>query len=176
MTEPKTLRTVKVREYVDGAQIKKDVAYSTADLSGAMQNQASMLSHYGVEAAKASRQVDDIKLLLDVTESKIYRRLRDEFLAAKEKVTEVQLDKAVATHNQVIEIKKALNAAKQIEATAKIAVEAFKHRRDMLIQEGSTSREELKGELSISRKRAHDDLIDRQKQSFLERQKEARGE
>lgn len=141
---------IKVVQFTDNAQLKKDISYSTADIHGAMSEQASLFVHYGIGAADASRQVDRIKMLLEASESTVYRKLRDEAATAGTKITEVQLEKQVAIHPTIIKVKHGLNEAKHIEAVAKIAVEGFRHRKDMLIQQGAYSREEMKGEVSIA--------------------------
>lgn len=138
-----------VRQFVDASQLKHDLGYSLNDLSNAMAEQASMFAHYGVEAAKASAQVDTVKLLLENAEAAVYRMERDKAADAGEKVTEALLEKRVIRHPRVISMKKALNEAKQVEAVAKIAVESFRHRKDMLVQHGAQAREELKGELRM---------------------------
>lgn len=143
----------KVENFIDTVKMKADLAYSTSDLSSAMMQQASMLAHYGVLASKASRQVDLLKMLLETAEAAVYKALRKKALDDGEKVTEAQLEKMVARNEKVLAFKKAIVEAKQIEANGKIAVEAFKHRRDMLIQHGLISREEMKGELSIALKK-----------------------
>jgi hypothetical protein len=148
----RSARSYQVRQFIDEAQLKKDMTFSLADLSNAMVEQAALFAHYGGLAGKASRQVDDLKMVLEVTEAKVYRIMRDEFAKAGTKTTEAQLDKSVSVHPQVIAVKRALNEAKQIEAMAKTAAEGMRHRRDMLIQQGLISREEMKGELSVSRK------------------------
>jgi hypothetical protein len=142
--------TFKIRNFIDPEQLKKDMSFSTAALSSAMSEQASLLVHYGTLFAKAARQVDDIQMLLEITESKVYRKLRDEAVKSGAKMTEATLEKSVAVHDQVVAMKRARNEAKQIEAHAKIAVEGFRHRRDMLVQEGATQRQEMQGETSIN--------------------------
>src|SRR5690606_19375567 len=127
---------------------------STANLSDAMVHQASLFTKYGVLAADAAHQVDVVKMLLESTEATVYKLLRDEAVKASEKVTEAQLEKMVARHSNVVAMKRALNAAKRVEAQSKTAVEAFRHKRDMLVQLGATSREELKGELTIQSRNA----------------------
>ena len=148
----KVSRGYAVQDFVDPDQLKRDVAFSAADLTSAMMGQASMFSHYGVLAANAARQVDVVKLILENTEAAIYKILRDQAATNGEKVTETQLEKMVSRHERVIAMKKSLNEAKRCEANAKIAVESFRHRRDMLVQMGLLSREEMKGELSIRAK------------------------
>jgi len=162
-------RKFEVRNFIDEATLKTDVAYSLNALSDAMQAQAGMIIHYSTLAAKAARQVDDIKLVLEATESTVYRKLRDKAVEDGAKVTETQLEKSVAASAQVLSIKRALNEAKQIEAIAKGAVEGFKHRKDMLVQEGAMSREEYKGELRVRSASAAADDSDAQKRRVLER-------
>lgn len=156
-----------VRNFVEPDQLKKDMGYSLADLSTAMMQQSALFVHYGVQAAKASKQVSDVKMLLEVTESKVYRALRDQFAREGQKITEGMLSNAVATHASVIGMRKALNEAMQIESVAKTAVEGFRHRRDMLVQHGLISREEMKGEVSIKRREAIADEAEAQKSRVL---------
>lgn len=157
--------TFKVDQFIDPRQMKSDLSYSTADLSSAMMQQASLFAHYGVLASQAARQVDVIKMLLETTEAAVYRVIRDKAIADGEKVTEALLEKRVARHEKVLSLKKALVEAKQIEANGKIAVESFRHRRDMLVQHGLISREEMKGELAIAVKKERE----AETASFLER-------
>jgi hypothetical protein len=146
------MSTRKITNFIDKDQVKKDLAYSLADLSTAMMQQASLYVHYGVLASQAAKQVDDFELLLDLGKSKIYRKLRDSYAAAGEKVAVATLDKEVDCDPVVISLRLALNEAKQVEAVARTAVDAFRQRKDMLIQHGSTEREEMRGELSLRAK------------------------
>lgn len=168
--KPKPIK-VKVVEYVDAANLRRDLAYSTADLSSAMQDQAALFADYGVNAAKASMQVDKMKLLLENTEAEVARRERDRKAVAGEKITEPQLAAIVTRHPRVVAAKSALNEAKQIESVAKTAVEAFRHRRDMLVQQGLISREEMKGELSVSMRNAREEESRSQQERILDRRK-----
>lgn len=159
MTTPTTADAVTVRasgytikDFVEASQLKTDLAFSNNDLTTAMMQQASLFSHYGVLASQASRQVDVVKLLLENTEAAVYKMIRDKAATDGEKVTEALLEKTVSRHERVIAMKRSLNEAKRVESTCKIAVEAFRHRRDMLVQMGLISREEMKGELSIRAK------------------------
>lgn len=161
--------TFKVRQFVEPHILKKDISFSLADLGTAMMEQASTFVHYGSLAASASKQVDDLKMLLEVAESKVYRSLRDDAATAGTKVTEAQLEKSVSVHPKVIQVKRALNEAKQIEALAKVAVEGFRHRKDMLVQQGAQNREEMKGEVSINRRHTEEERIENIKDRLLNR-------
>lgn len=160
---------LKVDPIIDLEKLNKDISYSLTDLSGAMVEHSSLFIHYGVLAAKASRQVDNVKMLLEVCEAKVYRKLRDAAVKEGSKVTEAQLGQSVAQNTEVVGIRRALNEAKQIEATAKTAVEGFRHRRDMLVQQGLLAREEIRGEVSIARRDAADDQIETMKERALKR-------
>ncbi|AGC36093.1 hypothetical protein B7L88_gp049 [Rhizobium phage RHEph10] len=170
--EKKAHNKITVRNYVETAKLKEDLGYSLVDLSGAQAQQAQLFAHYGVQAAKAARQVDNIKLLLENTEAAVYRVIRDQAVKAGEKVTEALLDKLVTRHERVTAVKKALNEAKQIEAIAKTAVEAFRHRRDMLVQHGATEREEMKGELVTKLRSGREEDLSNLKAGYLERIKQ----
>lgn len=170
------VQSYNVVEYIDAAELKRDLTFSNNDLTSAMMQQASMFSHYGVLASKASRQVDVVKLVLENTEAAVYKMLRDKAAADGEKVTESLLEKTIARHPRVIAMKKSLNEAKRIESTAKIAVEAFRHRRDMLVQLGLISREEMKGELSIRAKDVAEEARQNSINRVLERRRKEREE
>jgi vacuolar-type H+-ATPase subunit H len=160
-------RKYEVRSFVDAMQFKKDVSYSSADLSGAMETQAALFAHYGELHARAARQVDDLELLLENAEAKVYRMLRDDASKKGEKVTEAMLEKFVSVHPQVVQFKRALNEARQIEATAKVYVEAFRNRKDMLVQQGAQAREEYKGEVFIAARSAGEEYLEEQKKATL---------
>lgn len=161
-----------VKNFIDAAQLKRDLAFTPNDLTGAMIEQASLFAHYGVLAAEAARQVDIIEMLLENTEAAIYKLIRDEFVAKGEKVTESLLDKTVMRHQRVRGMKNALNEAKRVEAIGKAAVEAFRHRRDMLVQHGLISREEMKGELAIHGRMSREEALSAQRASYLETRKD----
>ena len=165
-------KEVRVVSFIDSKQLRADIAYSLTDLSNAMQEQAQFRVHYGELSARAAKQVDDIKLLLEVAEARAYRELRDKFVEEKLKITEPLLEKEVSIHARVIKMKRALNEAKQIAASAKSAYDAFGDRKDMLVQHGAKDRVEMQGELRI---RAAIDAAESGNR-ILERQKQLRGD
>nr|WP_042675811.1 hypothetical protein [Methylobacterium sp. B34] len=147
------VRKVQVKDFLAEEDLKGKLAYSLNDLSSAMADQASLFAHFGVLAAKASRQVDNIKILIENQEAKVDREIREAMAVLGEKITEGIVERKIARHPQVVAFKRALNEAKQIEKVANTTLEAFRHGRDMLVQPGATSREEMKGELSMAPKR-----------------------
>jgi hypothetical protein len=168
-TEKTTEKAISVENYIDEKQLGKDLSFSTNDLSAAMMQQSALFVYYGTRASMASRQVNNLEMILEATESTIYRKLRDTYATSGEKVTEKQLEKEVIGDKRVIALKRAVNEAKQVEQIAKIATEGFRHRRDMLVQQGLLSREEMKGDVSIAKRQLSEELTEQQKQDTLDR-------
>jgi len=138
-----------VKEFIDPAQFKQDVEYSPADLDTAMVEQASLSAFYGAASAESSRQAGIMKIRLGVVEAKVYKEIRDAANDEKRKMTEAQIKAEVETDPRVIKAKSDYINATYYADLGKSAVESFKQRRDMLIQLGSSAREERKGELFI---------------------------
>lgn len=165
------MKTVSIKNFIDTDALVKDLAYSDVDLTSAMMAQSALFAHYGVLAADASAQFDLVKLKLDNTEAEVYKRERDAAAVSGEKITEGMLNNVVARDEEVIKLKLLLNKAKRIDAIAKMAVESFRHRRDMLIQQGLIEREERKGEIRVMEKVARDSILDSAKAREIQRVK-----
>ena len=157
MTDETKTTPYRVKDFIDAAVLKNDMSYSVSDLSSAMMQQGSLMVHYGVLLSKASRQVDDLKLLLETTEAVVYRNIRDAAIKAGNKLTEAQIEKEIVLSANVLSIKRALAEAKQIESLAKTSVEALRHKKDMLVSQGLIAREEIRGDVSINRRNAADE-------------------
>lgn len=138
-----------VRKFIDEDELAGDVEINEADLDSGMIKQASLATHYGVQASKANRQVSLMKTRLEVVEAQTYRRLREEAADRGEKVTEAQLKMLVQSEPAVVRAQRDVIDAQYTADVGKTAFEAFRQRRDMLIQLGVQAREERKGELSI---------------------------
>lgn len=156
-----------IQKFVDAAQLKADLSINPSDVSNAMIQHASLFIHYGTLLAKASKQFDDLKMILETAEARVDRRLRNEALAAKEKVTEGVISSRVASDPTIFQYRRLLNEARQVENLAKAAVDGFRQRKDMLVSYGMLQREELRGEVSINRRAAveeeHSARLDRLK-------------
>jgi hypothetical protein len=134
----------------DAETLGTDLDISQNDLDGAFRGQAGLFAHYGQKHVEMMRQEARAKMMLEVTEAKLDKQLRDEAAAASAKITEKQIEQGIARSPDYIKAVYAHNEAKAAMALASVAVESFKQRRDMLIQIGASERQELKGDL-ISR-------------------------
>lgn len=144
-------KTIKVQTLIEPAKAQADVSINPNDLDTAFIEQASMFENYGRLHAKAERQVADLDLLLEIKISQVAKALRDAPIEeGKKKPSEAQLDKDVMLHPQVIQLRRAINEAKQIHSLAKTTLKAFEQRRDMLVGLGAKDREQLKGELRMT--------------------------
>lgn len=143
-----TVRAIAVvKEFVDIAKFRGDVAINPLTIDDSFVTQASMFAHYGILAAAAAKQVDKLKLKVKTVEAELNNRYRKQFLADGVKSTEGMIANAVATDARYIKAQRDyIDAEEQLEI-AKIATEGFRQRRDMLIQLGADAREERKGEL-----------------------------
>lgn len=165
------MSTITLKNFIDHENLVKDLSYSDLDLTAAMMNQAGLFARYGVLAAQASAQVDLVKLKLEKAEADVYKAKRDEAAASGEKITEAMLGNMVALDEDIIDLKLKLSKAKRVEAIAKIAVEGFRHRRDMLVQQGLISREERKGDIRIMEKKTREDILSAAKDREVQRMK-----
>ena len=137
---------------ITAGQLQKDLAFSDVNLGDAMMNQAGMFAHYAVLSAQALERFEKAKMITEITESKASQRLREEMLAEGGKVVEKKVESELGQQKDVMKARKAQVEAKAMSDLARNALEAFKQRRDMLVQVGVSMREELKGEARVAAK------------------------
>jgi hypothetical protein len=142
----------------DAEQLRADLEVDRGDLNNSFLTQAGLFSFYAEQHARMMRQEGAKKLALEVIEAKLDKALRDEAASNNVKVTEKQIEQAIARNADYIRAAHAYNEARALTELAKGAVEAFRQRRDMLIQLGANDRHDMKGEL---RMRVQDELRDR---------------
>ena len=142
-------------DILDPKAFQDDLDIDSHDLNHAFMRQASLFAYYAAIHVKTMRREARAKLLLEIEEAKVAKAVRDKMLADGTKTTEKQIEQEVSRTASYIKAVNALNEAKANTALASSAVEAFRQRRDMLIQLGANQREELKGEVRVV---AHDRL------------------
>lgn len=135
--------------FIDPDQFEKDVKFSPVDLDSAMIQQASFAAHYGVLAAKASQAAGKEKIRLQTAEAKAYKDIRDAAANEKVKMTEAQISAEVSVTPMVLNAKLKYNDALYQAELGRVASEAFRQRRDMLVQVGKDARDERQGELLV---------------------------
>ncbi len=150
MTDDKTKRMVNVEQFISAEQLSEDLQFSPVNLSDAMMTQASQFAYYAGVNAKAQHQVDRFKLKVEVLEAKLDKSIRDTAADEGKKTTDKSIMAEIKRNPAYVMIVKALNESKMVAALAKEGLEAWRHRKDMLIQLGAAQREEQKGELRMN--------------------------
>lgn len=138
-----------IKHFIDAEKLRNDTSFSDTDLTTPMMEQAALYAYYAHQAALAGKQVDDVKLTLELMSSKIDKEIRDKAAVDGEKLTEAKIDKMIHRDARYVRLQQKLNEAKMVESLTKSSLEALKQRRDMLVQIGVTMREEMKGELRL---------------------------
>jgi hypothetical protein len=128
---------------------QEDLEIDGHNLNNAFMRQASLFAYYAATHVGAMRKEARAKLLLEIEEAKVAKSIRDKMVAEGTKTTEKQIEQEVSRTPSYIKAVNAYNEAKANTALAASAVEAFRQRRDMLIQLGANQREELKGETRV---------------------------
>jgi hypothetical protein len=132
---------------LDHERFHRDVAIDGNDLNRGFLEHAGLFAYYASAHVKAMRAEGQAKIRVELTESKVGKALREKALADGTKMTEKQLEELVSLDAEVIKARLAYVNAKATTQLAQHAVEAFRQRRDMLIQIGASAREELKGDV-----------------------------
>lgn len=143
MTNP----DIKIRTFLDKEELKADISFTENNLDEAMIQQAGLSAYYGEKAAKAQQQASLLKVNLKAVEARAFAEIRSSHIAAKEKYTDSLLKAEVASDPRVVHAEKALAAAMYQADVGRTAVEAFRQRRDMIVQVAKGRHEELRGEL-----------------------------
>lgn len=133
-------------------QIAKDISIRDSDLDGCMTEQASLYAYYSSLYAKASIDASRAKNRAEMEKARAYKRHRNKLIAKGIKFTESMLEAEILLDDAYQESLELANAYRYQEMIAKEALEAFKQRRDMLVQKGKSALEELKGELFLKGK------------------------
>ena len=149
MSDKKPASLSTVQNFLDPEQLKRDVSFSDHAITDAYMEQASLYVEYAQIAQKAELQSENFKHRLEIIEAQVDQEIRDDFAENCKKVTEAQVSKALTLDRRVIGIRKRYNEARSIAGLSKSALEAIKHKKDMLIQCGADLREEQKGQLRM---------------------------
>lgn len=135
---------------IDVEKMREDIEFTPADLDSAMIRQASLSLFYGTKLAEARQRVSNMKTTLQTAEAMVADQLRAAAVENKEKIVEARVKSEVDADARIIKFKRQLNEAQYYVDVATAAVEAFRQRRDMIVQLGVNAREERKGEVRVN--------------------------
>lgn len=145
---------------IDAEVFRQDVSVSPVELQRNFIEHSGLFAHYAAQQVEAMRTEGRMKISMEITEAKAAKGIRDAFAADTEKekgakLTEAMIDQGVTRTPEVVTARLAYINAKANTQLAQLAVEAFRQRRDMLIQLGASAREELKGDIRTRLPGAH---------------------
>jgi len=138
----------KVEQFVSAEQLSADTNINGAELNDLFLNQSGLVAYYSVLLAKAAYQSGEFKLKRDVQMANVSSEYRENPPSDK-KLTESALSELVLKDKRVQAVKAAYLRAEEVEAVLKGAVDALRHRKDMIVQLGAASREEAKGQVRM---------------------------
>ena len=148
---------------IDVASFQRDILIEEIDLNKAFRNQAAAFAYYATLSFRAMQDASAKKLKLAITESQLDKKIRDDAAESAStladddkkvksptgKLTEKQIEHSICRDPSYIAITLEYNEAVAMQNLCNNALEAFRQRRDMLIQLGANARDEAKGELFI---------------------------
>jgi hypothetical protein len=125
-------------------QMMKDVAFSPEDLDSAYINQASLYAYYAEQSRIATKKMDNFKLRIDAVEAELDKQIRNEAAESGTKITEKAIEQNILRDEKYVKAVMSYNDAKAVSQMLRDILDAFKQRKDMLIQVGLTRRDELR--------------------------------
>lgn len=132
---------------IDADTLKTDIEVNIADLQSAFLRQAGLTAFYGQRAALAERAAGRQKIALKAIEGKRYKEIKEALLSAGQKPTEAALVAMLDTDPLVIKARSELIELEYYASLGKMAMEAFRQRKDMLVQLSVQDRMDRQGEL-----------------------------
>lgn len=127
----------------DIEKIYADLRFDRENLDLVWTSQPELLMRYGALLARAERLAADAKRELDATEAGLYDRERKNLTMSALKFTEASLDARVRNTVQYQARRQQYDEAQETAALYRSAVEAFRHRRDMIVQASKFALSEL---------------------------------
>lgn len=124
-------------------KIYEDLSFDRDHLDAVWAVQPKLLMRYGVELARAERILADAKRELDATEAGLYDATRKNLAMSGVKFTETSLEARVRNTVQYQAKRQAYDRAQEDATIYRIAVDALRHRRDMIVQASKFALAEL---------------------------------
>lgn len=147
---------------IDAEQAAKDIKTSYDSLSDDFQHHASLALHYGMKVSQSSAALARIKIQIDAMSAQTAVRIRAQNAKDGVKITEPALKELVSIDPKLVKMKLKLVELSSEHECCRNAFEAFKHRRDMLVQMSKTILEERRGEMRMGGP-GPDDLAQRER-------------
>lgn len=139
-----------LKTFINGDQVKADITINTADLDSAMIEHAGLELHYAMQTAHARRQYERIKAAIEILEAKLDAKFRESLAAdGLKKPTEASIKAAITADPSYSSGASKLIDAQHIWKLCEATENAFRSRKDMLLEVARDRRKEKEGQLRV---------------------------
>lgn len=149
-----------LKNFIDDKQVKVDISINTADLDSTMIQHAALELHYATQTAHARFQFERIKSAVEILEARLDAEHREALNAPpaegekKKAPTEAQIKAAILTDKRYAAAQSKLFEAQHIWKLCEATENAFRSRKDMLLEVARDRRKEREGELRVLEEKA----------------------
>lgn len=151
---------MQLEQYIDVDIFTTEINEDINDLTEAMRTQTARAAFYGAMNARAEKQLATVKRNLKLIEAQLTKTLRAKLVKAEqelaadegrkvEKITVDMVRAEVDLHPEARKWSMLLIDAEEIQAICKVAYDAFRTRREMLVSLGHLTREQLRTNVQI---------------------------
>lgn len=149
MSEVKKEEEKKVSVALSTEQIEADLKFDADNIGLMMTKQATNFAYYAKVAEKYQFDYENSKLKLDIIRAELDKEIREEAASSGTKITEAYIEQEVLRRERFVTGKRIVIEKKARYEMLNNILEAFRHKKDMMIQFGMQMREEMRGELYI---------------------------
>lgn len=139
---------------MDNVNVRKVVSIDVDNLTGEMQDLPASTQTWASHAAEAAHAAAKAKATYEQVYARACEDIRNGAAARGEKLTETRVENRARLTMEVVVAVSEMGTANYNLARIKAVVEALAAKRDMLIQLGSTQREEIKQEIRVNGNRS----------------------
>lgn len=160
-----TIKPAPLKQFIDDS-VKRDISINTADLDSEMIQHAALELHYAMQTAHARYQYERIKSAVEILEAKLDAEYRESLAAAAESEkkkgpTEAAIKAAVLVDKRYASAQSRLHESQHIWKLCEATENAFRSRKDMLLEVARDRRKEREGELRVLEEKSLQDRAKR---------------
>lgn len=137
-----------LKTFVDPDQVKVDISINMGDLDTAMIEHPGLELHYAMQTAHSRRQYERLKAATEILEAKIDAETREKWVGEK-KPTEAAIKAAVLADKRYSSAQSKLIDAQHIWKLCEATENAFRSRKDLLLEVARDRRKEKEGQMRV---------------------------
>jgi hypothetical protein len=140
-----------LKPFIDTDKAKSDISIDLTDLDNSMITHPAMELHYSLQTANARRQYERLKNAVEILEAKIDAQVRENLASedSKKKPTEAAIKAAILTDPRYSAGQSKLIEAQFFLKCCEATENAFRGRKDILLEVARDRRKEREGEMRV---------------------------